>query len=116
MDDGWHYADDGVQRGPVDWNALTALARDGRVTGDTLVWHDGMAQWEPAGRKLPQLFQPVQSTRPLRAEPIAPQRPLEYERPEMNAEIAPARLVDLMRATRPWARFCGLFLLGASAV
>lgn len=43
----WYYASNGEQHGPVDHTALEALVAQGTVTGDTLVWREGMAQWSP---------------------------------------------------------------------
>jgi membrane protease subunit (stomatin/prohibitin family) len=39
---------DGQQAGPFDINALGELARSGRLTGETLVWKQGMAAWSAA--------------------------------------------------------------------
>ena len=41
----WFYADAGRQMGPVDEQSLDELARTGVVRDDTLVWHEGMANW-----------------------------------------------------------------------
>ena len=43
----WYYADAGQQAGPVNDEQLAQLIADGRVTAHTLVWHAGMAQWQP---------------------------------------------------------------------
>lgn len=43
----WYYADGSRQVGPIDEAALDDLVRAGVVHGDTLVWHDGMANWQP---------------------------------------------------------------------
>jgi uncharacterized RDD family membrane protein YckC len=43
----WFYAYEGKQNGPVSESALSELARAGTVTADTLVWHSGMADWQP---------------------------------------------------------------------
>jgi len=42
----WFYAENGRQIGPVQDDALQALVRAGTVTGDTLVWHAGLANWQ----------------------------------------------------------------------
>lgn len=39
---------DGQQAGPFDINALGELARSGKLTGETLVWKQGMASWTAA--------------------------------------------------------------------
>lgn len=43
----WYYAVGQQQLGPVTDDQLQALAKDGVVSGDTLVWRDGMANWQP---------------------------------------------------------------------
>ncbi len=43
----WYYAEDEKRRGPVGEGALANLARAGVLTLDSLVWHGGMADWEP---------------------------------------------------------------------
>ena len=48
MADEWFYADGGERRGPVTFEALVRLAREGRVAAGTLVWRDGLAGWTAA--------------------------------------------------------------------
>ena len=43
----WYYALDGEKSGPVDSAELTRLAEQGTVTAATLVWREGMVNWEP---------------------------------------------------------------------
>jgi GYF domain 2 len=43
----WYYSQQGQQRGPVSTEQLTGLARSGVVTGQTLVWREGLANWTP---------------------------------------------------------------------
>jgi uncharacterized RDD family membrane protein YckC len=43
----WFYAQDGRQAGPVTESDLIELARRGTVLPETLVWHEGMAEWQP---------------------------------------------------------------------
>jgi hypothetical protein len=45
----WYYVDAGKQAGPVDDAGLYALAAGGRITNETLVWSEGMADWQPFG-------------------------------------------------------------------
>lgn len=45
---GWYYADrNREQHGPVTADALGTHYRDGRITLDSLVWREGLAQWRP---------------------------------------------------------------------
>lgn len=43
----WFYESGGQQQGPVSDSALDALIAEGKITGSTLVWHEGMADWKP---------------------------------------------------------------------
>lgn len=43
----WHYAAEGQQLGPVSDAELGTLLREGKITPDTLVWREGMAEWQP---------------------------------------------------------------------
>ena len=56
----WYYVENGQQAGPVEESQLAGLVQSGKLRGDTLVWHEGMAAWQPfdtvkpAGITLPQ--------------------------------------------------------------
>jgi len=43
----WFYADAGRQVGPVEDAQLDELVRSGAVRDDTLVWREGMSNWQP---------------------------------------------------------------------
>jgi uncharacterized RDD family membrane protein YckC len=45
----WYYAAAGNQVGPIDETELNRLVTQGTVRADTLVWHDGLASWQPLG-------------------------------------------------------------------
>ncbi len=42
----WFYADAGKQAGPIDDAELARFVTSGKITGDTLVWREGMANWQ----------------------------------------------------------------------
>ena len=44
----WHYAVGNDQRGPVEGQVLRDLLAKGNLSGTTLVWTEGMADWRPA--------------------------------------------------------------------
>lgn len=50
----FHAAIGGAQQGPFDQNALQGMKGQGQLTGDTLVWRQGMAGWT-AAKDVPQL-------------------------------------------------------------
>jgi hypothetical protein len=46
----WHYAIAGERRGPVNRSEISRLVRSGVVSRETLVWKDGMEDWQPAAK------------------------------------------------------------------
>src|SRR3954470_12754931 len=69
----WYYAIDGRQRGPVDETTLRALAAQGVLRREDLIWTDGMVDWAAAGT-MPWLFGavPPVGPAPAPAQPAAP--------------------------------------------
>ncbi len=45
----WWFVLNGQQMGPTEDGELSACIADGRVSGHTLVWREGMERWEPLG-------------------------------------------------------------------
>jgi uncharacterized RDD family membrane protein YckC len=43
----WYYVDAGKQAGPVDDTQLQQLAGSGAIQPETLIWREGMANWQP---------------------------------------------------------------------
>jgi uncharacterized RDD family membrane protein YckC len=54
----WFYVDAGQQAGPVTDEQLDELVRNGKVRGDTLVWREGLANWQPYSQGRPEGVQP----------------------------------------------------------
>jgi uncharacterized RDD family membrane protein YckC len=46
----WHYVEQGQQIGPVSDEQLAELVRTGKIKADSLVWHEGLADWLPYSR------------------------------------------------------------------
>jgi uncharacterized RDD family membrane protein YckC len=46
----WYYANNGQQVGPVDQAAFDSAIANGVICDDTLVWREGMADWQPCGK------------------------------------------------------------------
>lgn len=44
----WYYVDKSDRIGPVAFNVLQAMASSGKITPETLVWKEGMADWQKA--------------------------------------------------------------------
>jgi uncharacterized RDD family membrane protein YckC len=43
----WFYAEAGKQLGPVSKEEFDSMVQSGRIGPSTLVWHDGMKDWQP---------------------------------------------------------------------
>ena len=50
----WYYAEGALQNGPVTDDEFADLVRNGKVRGGTLVWREGMANWQPYSIVAPQ--------------------------------------------------------------
>lgn len=44
----WYYIKNETQQGPISEGELTGLMANGILTAETLVWKEGMADWQPA--------------------------------------------------------------------
>jgi hypothetical protein len=49
----WYYAEAGQQVGPVTEEELLRLVGTGSIRADTLVWHEGLANWQAYGELKP---------------------------------------------------------------
>ena len=54
----WFYVDAGQQAGPVPDEQLDELVRNGKIRTDTLVWREGMPNWQPYAVARPEGVQP----------------------------------------------------------
>lgn len=45
----WYYAEQGQQKGPIEESSLVDLVNSGVIRDDTLVWHEGLANWQTYG-------------------------------------------------------------------
>jgi len=57
----WFYSDHGQQQGPISDSQLDSLLESGKIDLDTLVWKQGMSEW-----------QPMRSVRPSPASSVPP--------------------------------------------
>lgn len=43
----WYYVQDGERKGPVEQSEFESLVSEGTIEAGTLVWQEGMADWQP---------------------------------------------------------------------
>ncbi len=101
----WHYAQAGRQYGPVSLETLQSLGQSGQLQPADLVWNESLPEWTPAGR-IPAIFGGAQSAAEMpgsrftqTADTIA------YNSGSM---MVTRRSLDMLRQTKPWARFIGI--------
>jgi hypothetical protein len=51
----WHYELGGQQLGPVSDLELKEMLRSGKINGGTLVWREGMKDWQPHAAAFPEI-------------------------------------------------------------
>lgn len=79
----WYFVDDAhVRQGPLGTEALAEAFRRGQVRRESLVWREGMAQWEPLEAHLSEL--------PLPAPAVPPVPPLVASAAPAQGPAAPA--------------------------
>lgn len=84
----WFYESGGSQQGPVSEAELDRLLAEGKITGDTLVWREGMAGWMPH-----------RTARPAPA--AAPDLDYEVTRPGTSLGQAPAAPISPVATGAP---------------
>src|SRR5438034_489388 len=50
----WYYVDNGQQAGPVEETGFSELMQLGKLRADTLVWREGLVNWERFDAACPQ--------------------------------------------------------------
>jgi uncharacterized membrane protein len=69
----WYYAQDGVQKGPMNEAQLKEMIANKQLPGDTLVWREGFSEWSPANQLPAFSFRPppIPAAQPRPAKPAA---------------------------------------------
>lgn len=109
----WYFSRDNQQQGPVSLAALQELIASGQVQPDTLVWRNGMQTWTAAS-KVPDLQASGAASAEQAAAPAAPSPVLHYSMPQTEPLVVTPHAIEMLRQTRPWARFIAvLTFIGA---
>src|SRR3954470_17598858 len=66
----WFYVYAGKQAGPVEDEQLASLVQAGHVQRDTLVWREGMADWQRYEQVIPAIQSAVPAAPPILGAPI----------------------------------------------
>ena len=73
----WYYLDEGAEKGPIAPDRMRALISTGTITGDTIVWCDGMADWKSARDSDLRASLPAAALNPApMAPPLSPVAPI----------------------------------------
>jgi uncharacterized RDD family membrane protein YckC len=118
MNEGWYYAKNNQQFGPVSAEAVQSMARSGEIGPADLVWRAGMTDWQAASSVLDfdQLVGAA-ATAPSRAPdpgpaPLDPDNPFAAPRSEMAPEAFDAPQVAFHGYAGFWKRLVAAFLDG----
>lgn len=72
----WFYSEGGAQKGPIDDSSFRSLVANGTIRPETLVWREGMADWQPLSvaepALAPQVVPPPPGAAPASGAPIPP--------------------------------------------
>ncbi|HEY1378327.1 MAG TPA: GYF domain-containing protein [Gemmataceae bacterium] len=112
MNGEWYYSHDGERHGPVSADQIRALAADGRLRADDLVWQAGMEAWTQLGH-VPGLLPPAAAPPPLPVRDAAPPpvSPAEHLGPDL-ADVQGKKLVAGLCAILVGAFGIHKFVLG----
>ncbi len=78
----WYYVENGQRLGPVGEAEFEEFVRQGRISADTLVWQQGMADWKSLREVRPQAA--------VDAPPVIPVPPVETAAPHAETVSQPA--------------------------
>lgn len=70
----WYYAAGSEQRGPLNDADMVAMVREGVIRPETMIWQQGMTDWQPAQEVLPPNLIPASwasQAPPMPAAPVA---------------------------------------------
>ncbi|WP_193175837.1 DUF805 domain-containing protein [Oricola nitratireducens] len=100
----WFYASQGEQKGPIDAAELDMLIGTDTIGPDTLIWRDGMTDWQPAAAALPDELMPSAWSRPATPPPPPPSPARDMTAPANTAQAGnqaspehPTQMMDAVR-------------------
>ncbi len=110
----WYYADNGERKGPLTEYDFTSLARSGGIKADTLIWREGMPDWQPLSQARPDLV--IASGAPSIGGLVVPEQQKDLVVQQMREGVLPANFAT--QAPNPygfiyagfWIRFAAKFI------
>lgn len=92
----WFYQRETEQIGPVGFDELRRLADTGAITRDTLVWSEGMEQWQPASTIENLFFAPPPVPGAGTPQPPGAPQPQPFNPPHINNHLTKAILSTIL--------------------
>lgn len=100
-ENGYYLVEQGQKRGPLQMSALETMRQQGTLSETTLIWKDGMTDWQPARTVVPEIFLSVA---------ITPQPPLSLALAARGQRVL-AGIIDFLVVVVPMQ-----VLIGPSAI
>ena len=106
----WYYiSGDQQQHGPLAESDLGGLVQAGTITPQTMMWKEGMTDWQPASNSLPQLFSgAVASAAVATAAPLDKDLSVQAMREGLTGNLE----VGALNYAGFWIRFAAKFIDG----
>jgi hypothetical protein len=92
VSDAWFFQSNGRQQGPIDFATLSRMLSVGDLDPNTMVWREGMPQWQPA-TMIPGLIRPKAPS----SEPAAKQR-----------DEVSEKVISPLLGSKPWIMFLAI--------
>ncbi len=107
----WFYAEGAQQKGPVSDTDLAALVQQGGIKPQTLVWREGLPDWQPLAQARPDLL--ATSNAPVLAGMAVP----EQSKDLVVQQMREGALMPGMAFNQPGLRYAGFWIrVGAKLI
>jgi uncharacterized RDD family membrane protein YckC len=107
----WYYALNGAQQGPVSEQQLMQLAASGTINATTLVWREGLPEWQQFSVALPAATGTAAADAPQIGGYAVPEGQKDIVVQQMREGVAP-QFVGAMQYAGFWIRFAARFIDG----
>jgi len=105
----WYYALNGQQLGPVSEQEILQLASQGTLSAGSLIWRDGMGDWQPLSTALPAALATASPAAPQIGGFAVPEAQKDLVVQQMREGVSPA-LPGALNYAGFWIRFVAKFI------